>query len=129
MIRVWLIFGAYDVRVFAALWVAMLIPISLLAAALSVLLSSWVSTRRAAVLVGLVLIPFVMILVTMAVPSFAGIGALIEPVYAIGILMMPGDEANAEIVSRMINTLALYGLVLAGAWTLTWLGTRQREAR
>ena len=123
------IIGVYDLRVFIVLWVAMLIPTSLLAAALSVLLSSFVSSRRAAVMVGLMIIPAVLALVTLAVPSFAGIGALIEPIYAVGILMLPGDEANAEIVSRIVNTLAIYALALVGVWTLTWVFASRRETR
>lgn len=128
-VALWVIVGVYDLRVFIALWVAMLIPTSLIASAMSVLLSSFVRSRRAAVIVGLLIIPVVLILVTLAVPSFAGIGALIEPIYAVGILMMPGDDANAEIVNRMVNTLLIYGLAMAGVWTLAWVADRRRETR
>lgn len=119
------ILGAYDVRVFAALWVAMLLPPTFLAAAFSILLSSAAGSRRTAVIVGLLIIPVVMIFVTLAVPSFAGIGALIEPVYAVGILLMPGDEANAEIVNRIGNTLAIYGVALVVVWALAWLNAQR----
>lgn len=122
------ILGAYDLRVFAALWVAMLLPPTFLAAAFSILLSSAAGSRRTAVIVGLLIIPVVMIFVTLAVPSFAGIGALIEPVYAVGILLMPGDEANAEIVNRIGNTLAIYGVALVVVWVLAWVNA-QRASR
>jgi hypothetical protein len=124
-----LIIGAYDLRIFSVLWVAMLLPITFLASALSILLSSAAGSRRAAVLIGLVLMPLVMTFATLAVPSFTGVGALIEPVYAVGILLMPGDEANAEIVRRITNTLLIYGLALAITWGIAWLYARRRETR
>lgn len=120
-----LIIGVYDLRVFVALWVAMLIPTSLIASATSVLLSSFVGSRRAAVMVGLAIMPVVLVLVTLAVPSFAGIGALIEPIYAVGILLLPGEEANAEVVSRIGNTLMIYAVALVGVWTLAWVVARR----
>lgn len=119
------ILGAYDVRVFAALWVAMLLPPTFLAAAFSILLSSAAGSRRVAVIIGLLIIPVVMIFVTLAVPSFAGIGALIEPIYAIGILLMPGDEANAEIVNRISSTLLTYGVALVVVWALAWVNAQR----
>jgi hypothetical protein len=88
-----------------------------------------VGTRRGAVLVGLVAMPFVLILAFMAVPAYAGIGALIEPLYAVGILIAPGDAANAEIVSRITNTTGVYVLVLALVWGLAWLDERWRGSR
>lgn len=124
-----LVIGVYDLRIFSALWVAMLLPITFLAAAFSILLCSAAGSRRAAVLIGLVLMPVVMVFVTLAVPSFAGIGALIEPIYAVGILLMPGDEANAEIVNRISNTLLVYGLALAVTWGVAWWYARRRETR
>jgi hypothetical protein len=120
--------GVYDVRVFVALWFAMLIPASTVAVTLSVLLAAGAKSRRAAVLVGLAITPVVLVLVTLAVPSFAGVGALIEPIYAVGILLMPGNEANAEIISRIANTSAIYAGALALVWCGTWLVSRQREA-
>jgi hypothetical protein len=124
-----LIIGTYDVRVFAALWVGMIVPASLVAAALSVLLASFVGSRRAAIMIGLVIMPFVLFLVTLAVTAFAGIGALIEPIYAIGILLPPGDAANAEIVNRIRTTLLVYAGVLAVVWGLAWGDARRRGSR
>lgn len=124
-----LIFGTYDLRVFVALWVAMLVPESLLAAALSVLASSQAGSRRVAVMIGLLLIPVVMTLAVSAVISFAGIGALIKPVYAVGVLLMPGPETNAEIVNRISNALVLFTGVILAAWTFAWGWSRVREAR
>ncbi len=123
-----LILGVYDVRVFAALWLAMLVPPALLAATFSILLSSAAGSRRSAVMIGLMIIPVVMVFATLAVPSFAGIGALIEPIYAVGILLLPGDEANAEIVSRITNTLVIYVIALVVVWAVAWLGA-QRSTR
>lgn len=125
----WLIFGVYDLRVYAALWVAMLVPESLLAAALSVLASAQVASRRAAVIVGLLLTPFVMALAVTSVISFAGIGALIKPVYAVGVLLMPGPETNAEIVNRITNALVLFSGIILAAWLCAWAWMRVREAR
>jgi hypothetical protein len=124
-----LIFGVYDLRVFVALWLALLLPITLVSSAVGVLMGVIVGSRRGAVLVGLVMMPFILILAFLAVPAYAGIGALIEPVYAVGVLMQPGDASNAEIVSRIINTTVIYGLVLAIVWTLAWLDERRRETR
>jgi hypothetical protein len=120
-----LILGVYDMRVFLALWVAMLLPSSFLASALSLLASSPFSSRRTAVIVGLVIIPVVLTLVSLGVPSFAGIGALIHPIYALGILLMPGEEAAIEIRSRIVNTLVIYALAVMSIWTLAWLDARR----
>ena len=122
-----LILGVYDVRVFLVMWVTMLLPSSFVASALSLLASSPFSSRRTAVLVGLVIFPIVLFLVSLGVPSFAGIGALIQPIYALGILLVPGEEAAIEIRSRIVNTLAFYALVLMSIWTLAWLNARRRE--
>jgi hypothetical protein len=124
-----LIFGVYDLRVFAALWFAMLVPLCLLAAALSVLASAQVGSRRTAVMIGLLVTPVMMVLATASVISFAGIGALIQPVYAVGVLMMPGDETNAEIVSRIGTALLLFTGIGAAMWTLVWGWSRVRDAR
>lgn len=124
-----LLVGEYDVRVFAVLWVLTLLPMAFVAAGVSVLVASIVGSRRGAVLVGLVVMPFVLILAFTSVVSFAGVGALIEPVYAVGVLMMPGAETNAEIVSRITNTLLLFAGVLLVVWTTVWLNARVREAR
>ncbi len=124
-----LIFGVYDLRVFVALWIAMLVPESLLAAALSVLGAAQAGSRRTAVMIGLLLTPVVMALAISAVISFAGIGALIKPVYAVGVLLMPGPETNAEIVRRIVNALALFGGIVIATWTFVWGWSRVREAR
>jgi hypothetical protein len=122
-----LILGVYDVRVFLAMWAVMLVPSSFVASALSLLSSSPFSSRRTAVLVGLAIIPIVLTLVSLGVPSFAGVGALIQPIYALGILLVPGDESAIEIRSRIVNTLAVYALVLISMWTFAWLNARRRE--
>ena len=122
-----LILGVYDVRVFLAMWIIMLVPSSFVASALSLLSSSPFSSRRTAVLMGLVMIPVVLFLVTLGVPSFAGIGALIQPIYALGILLAPGEGAAIEIRGRIVNTLAIYALVLIGIWTFAWVNARRRE--
>jgi ABC-type transport system involved in multi-copper enzyme maturation permease subunit len=124
-----LIIGTYDVRVFAALWVGMMVPASLVAAAVSVLLASFVGSRRSAVMIGLIIMPFVLFLMTLAVTAFAGVGALIEPIYAIGILLPPGDAANAEIVNRIRTTLLTYAGVLAFVWALAWGDAHRRGSR
>ncbi|HVU14217.1 MAG TPA: hypothetical protein VHD90_23220 [Phototrophicaceae bacterium] len=123
-----LIFGAYDLRVFLILWIALLVPQTLIAALLSVLCASFVGSRRSAVLVGLLVIPFVLTLAFTTVVSFAGAGALIEPIYALGLLLKPGAETNAEIVNRMTSTLIGFVLIGAAVWTFVWGWSRLREA-
>ena len=124
-----LVIGEYDLRVFAALWLATLLPMSFVASGMTVLLATVVSSRRGAVIIGLLVMPFVLILAFTSVVSFAGVGALIEPVYAVGVLMMPGAETNAEIVSRITNALLLFAGVLLAVWTFAWLEARVRESR
>jgi hypothetical protein len=70
-----------------------------------------------------------MALATASVISFAGIGALIQPVYAVGVLMLPGDETNAEIVSRIGTALLLFTGIGAAVWSLVWGWSRVRDAR
>lgn len=63
-------FGTFDVSAYLRLWAVMLLPASIFASGLSVLAASGVSTRRTAVLVGLVLVPigiFVFVFVILAV--------------------------------------------------------------
>jgi hypothetical protein len=63
-------FGTFDLSVYLRLWLVMLLPAAIFASGLSILGASWVATRRASVLVGLVLIPigiFVFALVIYAV--------------------------------------------------------------
>ncbi len=122
-----LIIGAYDPRVFVALWIGLLVPQSLIAALISVLAASLVGSRRAAVLVGLLVVPFVLILATTTAISFAGVGALIEPVYSLGILLSPGAETNAEIVSRITSTLIQFVIIGGVVWVVIWGWTRLRE--
>lgn len=124
-----LILGVYDMRVFLALWVAMLLPSSFVASALSLLVSSPFSSRRTSVLMGLLIVPLVLFLVAMGVPSFAGIGALIEPVYSLGILLAPSEESAIEIRNRIVNTLAVYALTLVSIWTFAWINARRRDAQ
>lgn len=124
-----LVIGEYDLRVFAALWLAALLPMSFVASGMTVLLATLVSSRRGAVIVGLLVMPFVLILAFTSVVSFAGVGALIEPVYAVGVLMTPGDATNAEIISRIANALLLFAGVLLAVWTFAWLDARIREVR
>jgi hypothetical protein len=120
-----LILGVYDMRVFLATWVAMLLPSSFVASALSVLAASVFSSRRAAVLAGLVIIPVVLTLVSLGVPSFAGIGALIQPIYSLGILLVPGEATSLEIRNRIVNALGIYAVILISVWTLAWINARR----
>ena len=124
-----LIFGAYDVRVFVVLWVSLLVPQTLIAALLSVLCASFVSSRRSAVLIGLLVVPFVLILAFTTVVAFAGAGALIEPIYSLGILLKPGEATNSEIVNRMVDTLIHFVVIGAAVWTVVWGWGRVREMR
>ncbi len=124
---VWLILGAYDLRVFAALWIAMLLPESFAAAALTVLAASFVGSRRAAVMIGLVVLPFVLVLSFTSVVAFAGVGALIEPIYAVSIMLQPGAESNAVIAERITNAAILFVGVIAAAWLGVWGWGRWRE--
>ncbi len=126
-LAIYLIIGVYDLRVFAALWIALLLPQSFVAAALSVLAASFVGSRRAAVLVGLVVMPFVLTLAAGSAVAFAGAGALIEPIYAIGILLVPGAETYAVIVGRITGALELIVGVTLAAWLIVWGWLRLRE--
>ena len=124
---VWLILGAYDPRVFVALWIALLLPQSFTASALTLLAASFVGSRRAAVMVGLVTMPFVLALAFPSVVSFAGVGALIEPIYAVNVMLQPGAEANAVIAERIKSALLLFVGVIAAAWIGVWGWGRWRE--
>ncbi len=126
-LAIYLIIGTYDLRVFVALWVALLLPQSFVTAALSVLAAAFVGSRRAAVLVGLVVMPFVLTLAAGSAVAFAGAGALIEPIYSIGILLVPSAETYAVIVERMTNALALIAGVTLATWLVVWGWLRARE--
>ncbi len=129
VVAIRLILGIYDLRVFAVMWLVMLTPMALVAAALSVLAGSFFGSRRTAVLVGLLVLPFVMTLAMVAVPTLGGIGALIEPIYALVVQMEPSAATNTLIGQRIEDTLLVFAGVVLAAWTVVWGWMRVRSAR
>lgn len=148
----YLIFGAYDLRVVALLWVIALLPITLTSAAISVLVGSLVSSRRLALLFGLAALPVVIILIASAMTSIFSVGGVIEPLYIFGatgqqpvsasVIRSPDGKiigwitdatvpqtSAATIITNVLGSLLLYAAVVACLWTLVWAWMRLREAR
>lgn len=123
------VFGEYDVRVYLLLWTLLVLITSLLIAEISVVTGSWVSSRRASVLIGLVMLPFGLFLMILAVPSMAGSGALIEPIYALSILLTPDELGRAEISGRITQILGTFVLIAVTLWVLGWGWMRLRDLR
>jgi len=122
----YLLLGAYDLRVFALLWIVALLPATLLASALSVLAGSLAGSRRLAVIIGLLLLPFVLMLVGMGIPTFFSAGGLIDPIYAMASSIAP---TPAQLVNDVLKMIAGYAAVVAVVWVLVWGWMRLREAR
>jgi hypothetical protein len=123
-IALYLILGAYDLRVLVLLWVVALLPATLLASALSVLAGALVGSRRLAVLVGLVLLPITLFLVGWGIPAFFNTGGLIDPIYA---MAMAGPVTPTRLLNDLLIVIAGYTGVIAGVWVIVWGWMRVRE--
>jgi hypothetical protein len=120
------IIGAYDVRVFLLLWLLLPLPPTVSAAALSVLFGGLVHSRRVALVVGLLILPFTFYLSVVGTMAFVNLTSLIDPIYTYGSPMLPSRE---RIVIDAVNGLLLHAGVIAGAWCVVWLVTRRRFVR
>jgi ABC-type transport system involved in multi-copper enzyme maturation permease subunit len=101
----WLLYGAYDVRAYLLLWGYTIVPMTLFAAALGTLLAVGCTTRRQAIMAGMLSIPYA-----------AGISIF-------GLIF--AGFASENIVQTMLFLLANVAVV----WLLAWGWMRGREGR
>ncbi|MFN8374787.1 MAG: ABC transporter permease [Anaerolineae bacterium] len=100
----WLLYGVYDLRAYTLLWSYTLLPTTLFAAALAVMLAVGCTTRRQALIIGILI----------GVPYGVGIS-----IYCLV------TEGFAPI--HMLETTLFLLANAAGIWLLAWLWLRQRE--
>jgi hypothetical protein len=123
------IVGAFDVRLYALVCAAFTLPIMLIAGALAVLIPSPLGSRRVAVLAGLLVMPILIILLALAVPSLGAVGVYLERAYGFLVLIDIQADGAAVTGARLRDALpALIGVPLA-AWAAAWAWARWREAR
>lgn len=121
-----LIIGAFDWRVFLLLWVFLPLPASLTSSALSVLVSALVGSRRAAVFVGLLVLPFAFYLNVISVATFVNLTVLIDPIYTYGSPLLPGND---QIVTDAVRGLLSNALIIMGTWGVILFLVSKRELR
>src|SRR5262249_16878291 len=99
----WLLYGAYDVKAYLLLWLYTLVPMTLFAAALGVMLSVGCVTRRQGIIAGVICIPYGVVI---------SIFCLLT---------------NGFVTSNIVQT-SLFLLVNAAAlWGIAWLWLHQHE--
>ena len=102
------------------------LPATLTSAALSMLICALVSSRRAAVFVGLLVLPFAFYLNAMSVVNFVNLTVLIDPIYTYGSPLLPSNE---QIVIDAVRGLLNHVLVIAVTWGIVLFIVNRRELR
>lgn len=125
-VGMWLILGAYDWRVFVSLWLLLPLPAVLTAAALSVLVSALVNTRRQSVLVGLLVLPFAYGVILLGMIWFIHVPSVFDPVYVYGAQQLIPAE---QVLAGVGRGLLLHAGMIALTWGIVWLVVRIRELR
>lgn len=118
--------GIYDLRIFMVLWFFLLLPAAFTAAALSVLFASFVNSRRMAVVVGLLVMPFVLAVSVRGMVAFVTLPSLISPMYIYSTTQLLPTE---KVVGDTIYSLLIHAGAILVAWSLAWLFLRWRAAR
>lgn len=122
----WLIIGAYDLRVFGVLWVLLLLPAALTSAALSVLAAAPVKSRRVAVLTGVMVMPVALAVGVRGMVAFVTIPSMISPLYMYSTTeLLPAEK----IITDTVYSLLTHVVVILVAWSVVWLFLRWRQAR
>jgi ABC-type transport system involved in multi-copper enzyme maturation permease subunit len=121
-----LIIGAFDWRVFLLLWLLLPLLATLTSGALSMLICALVGSRRAAVFVGLLVLPFAFYLNAMSVVAFVNLTVLIDPIYTYGSPLIP---SNGQIVIDAVRGLLNHILVIAVTWGIVLFFVNRRELR
>ncbi|MBN8637299.1 MAG: ABC-2 transporter permease [Anaerolineae bacterium] len=127
----YLLYGPYDVRPLLLLWIGLVIPLTLFAAAVVVLFTSWAGSRRSGLLAALLLIPIGVYLYFAAAMTLGSLGRLIYPVYGLGLMDTYLTDPNYRSVVLADAAGMLSSLLMIGAlvWLAAWGYARLREAR
>jgi ABC-type transport system involved in multi-copper enzyme maturation permease subunit len=99
----WLLYGAYDVKAYLLLWLDTLVPMTLFAAALGVMVAVGCTTRRQGIIAGMICIPYAVII---------SIYGLVTGGFAPAIVMQ-------TVFFLLMNTAVI--------WGLAWFWLRQHE--
>jgi hypothetical protein len=124
-------YGAYDLLPLLLDWLLLVIPLTLLVAFCTVLLTSWAGSRRAGLLIGIALIPVGVYLFFASAMTLGSAARLVNPIYGIGTMgtSLNGISDQATALERVIGMLLLYAVMFAVVWLLAWGIARLREAR
>ena len=118
--------GTFDLSVYARLWLVMLLPAAIFASGLTILGAAWAATRRASVLIGLVLIPvgfFVFVLVIYAV--FAPIVGTSNLVYR----ELSYEGLTSSMIGNIGQILLFANLGMLALGLVVWRIMRLREGK
>ena len=119
----------YDFRYFLRLWVVVVMPVILVSGAIAVLLTSWLTSRRIAILFSLFVIPIALYIVVAAITTMTAVGIYLHPAYSYYAYTMPEFRTVEIITAQMILTVVRYIALLAIVWAVAWAWQRFREAR
>lgn len=119
-------FGAFDMNAYLQLWAVLLLPSAAFSSGIAVLAASGVATRRASVLVGLVLVP-----VAVGVLAFV-IYAIFAPLVGRGndiYTSLTYDALINSMLGNIAQTLLFANLAVLVLGVIVWGFMRMREGR
>lgn len=123
-----LLFGVYDLLLYAALWGLVIIPAVLVVSAACVLLASGVGSRRIAVLIGSLVVPFGLLLAGAVTTAMAVSGVGLS-----GPMPLASATTYGEVIGGMIlnilQMIGLFALAVPVLWILAWSWTTWNDQR
>lgn len=121
-------YGSYDLLLYMRLWLAVVLPGALIASGFTIILNALTGSRRAAIVIGIVLIPLAVVMVSsISVSLFINMVQIFDP--AASTAALPYDTMMNYFVSEIVNGMALFALALAVVWVGMWGLLRWRQAK
>lgn len=120
-------YGNYDLHVLLLEWLLGVVPFTLFVGGLAIMIPSLMGTRRQALMLGVVCVPFYLIAYAQVMIAMYSITGVIEPVYRFSNLLIDGYLPNHVFINNVVQ-LYLLGLLCFTAITLTvwWMQRRRR---
>jgi hypothetical protein len=119
-------FGTFDMSAYVRLWGVMLLPAAIFSSGMAILGAAGVATRRASVLVGLVLIPvgvgiFALVIIAIFTPL---IGRANEAYTSLSY-----DGLIGSMIGNIAQTMIFANLLMLALGVIVWGASRLREGR
>jgi hypothetical protein len=119
--------GWFDPAVVLIEWLASILAIMFFVAVLAVLVPSFVYTRRAALLVGIIMIPFTLIAFVGALMVFYDLPGIVNPLYRFSSLMespyLPTNILITDVAKIYLNG----SLIMLVVWIVMWAIQRWQQ--